>query len=324
MVNLSKPSITTWSCRGIEFKFDLPVRATYSPNTWLATKRESTFASRLRTPIRAAMRSPAIRASYSASLFVGRDSKAQCPDPDSPIALIVALRFDECFSLQVYGVSCGKLLQLRRPTEVSLLHTPSDVLRQGDRDLSADLDGGTCSIKLTKGTSSAFAAVVDVDNSAVDGNFSIRVPGMGPSALLECYLYANHNRRSLLGSNVRNIMSPPADSSSNNVHAVDVRRPRSIFSMWGGTCRLPPPAPTDLVAVVATAIWSLDCPPDCSLSRFCVPRLSEESSEDELTLLRRLRHCPRSPELGGLSFGERLCPSLLWTKSRCQQPITER
>ncbi|GJW41227.1 hypothetical protein Tco_0067072 [Tanacetum coccineum] len=130
--------------------------------------------------------------------------------------------------------------------------------------------------------------------------------------------------RSLLGSNVRNIMSPPADSSSNNVHAVDVRRPRSIFSMWGGTCRLPPPAPTDLVAVVATAIWSLDCPPDCSLSRFCVPRLSEESSEDELTLLRRLRHCPRSPELGGLSFGERLCPSLLWTKSRCQQPITER
>nr|GFB74958.1 hypothetical protein [Tanacetum cinerariifolium] len=48
---------------------------TYSPNTWLATKRESTFASRLHAPIRVAMRNPAMRASYSASLFVVVNSK---------------------------------------------------------------------------------------------------------------------------------------------------------------------------------------------------------------------------------------------------------
>ncbi|GKD61929.1 hypothetical protein Tco_1299438, partial [Tanacetum coccineum] len=43
--------------------------------------------------------------------------------------------------------------------------------------------------------------------------------------------------------------------------------------------------------------------------------LSEESSEDELTLLRRLCRLSSESELGGLSLGERLCPSLLWTSS---------
>ncbi|GJU07021.1 hypothetical protein Tco_0500790 [Tanacetum coccineum] len=37
----------------------------------------------------------------------------------------------------------------------------------------------------------------------------------------------------------------------------------------------------------------------------------EESSEDELTLLRRLHRLSSESELGGLSLGERLCPSLL-------------
>ncbi|GJZ23389.1 hypothetical protein Tco_0560848, partial [Tanacetum coccineum] len=41
--------------------------------------------------------------------------------------------------------------------------------------------------------------------------------------------------------------------------------------------------------------------------------LSEESSEDELTLLRRLRQLSLESKLGGLSLGECLCPSLLWT-----------
>ncbi|GKG03206.1 hypothetical protein Tco_0310842, partial [Tanacetum coccineum] len=41
--------------------------------------------------------------------------------------------------------------------------------------------------------------------------------------------------------------------------------------------------------------------------------LSEESSEDELTLLRRLHRLSSESELGGLSLGERLYPSLLWT-----------
>ncbi|GJT61380.1 hypothetical protein Tco_1004913 [Tanacetum coccineum] len=43
------------------------------------------------------------------------------------------------------------------------------------------------------------------------------------------------------------------------------------------------------------------------------PRLSEVSSEDKLTLLRRLRRLSSESELGGLSLEERLCPSLLWT-----------
>ncbi|GKF40102.1 hypothetical protein Tco_0120163 [Tanacetum coccineum] len=49
---------------------------------------------------------------------------------------------------------------------------------------------------------------------------------------------------------------------------------------------------------------------------------SEESSEDELTLLRRLRRLSSESELGGLSFGECLCPSLLMDIATAQ-PITD-
>ncbi|GJU07722.1 retrovirus-related pol polyprotein from transposon TNT 1-94 [Tanacetum coccineum] len=41
--------------------------------------------------------------------------------------------------------------------------------------------------------------------------------------------------------------------------------------------------------------------------------LSEVSSEDELTLLRRLRRLSSESQYLGISLGERLCPSLLWT-----------
>ncbi|GJV79123.1 hypothetical protein Tco_1514993 [Tanacetum coccineum] len=65
----------------------------------------------------------------------------------------------------------------------------------------------------------------------------------------------------------------------------------------------------------------------CSLD-FQVPFLPflsvvEESSEDELTLLRRLRRLSSESELGGLSLGERLCPSLAVDHRRSASLITD-
>ncbi|GJU29914.1 hypothetical protein Tco_1173503 [Tanacetum coccineum] len=60
------------------------------------------------------------------------------------------------------------------------------------------------------------------------------------------------------------------------------------------------------VPAAGASIADFQCPVSAS-------SLSEESSEDELTLLRRLRRLSLESELGGLSLGECLCPSLLWT-----------
>ncbi|GKC95695.1 hypothetical protein Tco_1161137, partial [Tanacetum coccineum] len=71
--------------------------------------------------------------------------------------------------------------------------------------------------------------------------------------------------------------------------------------------------PFALHPVVPTASASIADFPEGKVDFQCpvsASSLSEESSEDELTLLRRLRRLSSESKLGGLSFGERLCPSL--------------
>ncbi|GJU55817.1 hypothetical protein Tco_1229531 [Tanacetum coccineum] len=53
-----------------------------------------------------------------------------------------------------------------------------------------------------------------------------------------------------------------------------------------------------------------------SLAELFASSLSEVSSEDELTLLRRLRRLSSESVLGDLKLGERLCPNACWGSSR--------